>query len=85
MCWQLLRVTQTRHSLSLTARVFLTSGKDRGDLTAGRVVIVNATDLRPARLPLRAALIVRLFRRERGDDLFEARIAAERVPEREQF
>jgi hypothetical protein len=25
------------------------------------------------------------FRRERGDDFFEARIAAERVPDREQF
>jgi hypothetical protein len=25
------------------------------------------------------------FRRERGDDFFETRIAAERVPDREQF
>ena len=29
--------------------------------------------------------LLRLLRRERGDDFFEARIAAERVPEREQF
>jgi hypothetical protein len=26
-----------------------------------------------------------VFRRERGNDFFEARIAAERVPDREQF
>src|SRR5437764_3948465 len=29
--------------------------------------------------------LVSLCRRERGDDFFEARIAAERVPDREQF
>jgi hypothetical protein len=33
----------------------------------------------------RVALFVRRFRRERGDDSFEARIAAERVPVRQQF
>ena len=30
-------------------------------------------------------LLARFFRRERGNDFLEARIAAERVPEREQF
>jgi hypothetical protein len=33
----------------------------------------------------RVVLLVRRFRRERSDDFFEARIAAERVPEREEF
>ena len=46
------------------------------------------TQLLVSHLSIRVIRVIRgsiVFRRERGDDFFEARIAAERVPDREQF
>ena len=47
-----------------------------------------ATQLLVNHLFIRFIRVIRgsiVFRRERGDDFLEARIAAERVPDREQF
>ena len=52
-------------------------------VTGATALCVSQCDATPR--PSGAATAGGLFRCERGDDFFEARIAAERVPEREQF